>query len=64
MGLQMANLRLILGDQLSPEISSLKGITADDVVLMAELKTEAGYANHHKKRSPLFFPPCGILLKT
>ena len=51
----MANLRLILGDQLSPEISSLKGITADDVVLMAELKTEASYANHHKKKIAFIF---------
>ena len=60
----MANLRLILGDQLSPEISSLQDITAGDVVLMAELKSEAGYANHQRKRSPLFLRRCGILLKT
>ena len=51
----MANLRLILGDQLSPEISSLKDITAGDVVLMAELKSEAGYANHHKKKIAFIF---------
>ena len=51
----MATLRLILGDQLSPEISSLRDITAGDVVLMAELKSEAGYANHHKKKIAFIF---------
>ena len=51
----MAILRLILGDQLSPEISSLRDIQDGDVVLMAELKAEAGYANHHKKKITFIF---------
>ena len=51
----MAHLRLILGDQLSPEISSLNDIAPDDVILMAELKAEAGYANHHQKKIAFIF---------
>ena len=51
----MAHLRLILGDQLSPEISSLSDIAPDDVILMAELKAEAGYANHHQKKIAFIF---------
>ena len=42
---------LILGDQLSHGISSLKGANkARDVVLMAEVADETTYVRHHKKK--------------
>jgi len=48
-------LRLILGDQLSPSLSSLTDYQDGDVILMAELADEAGYANHHKKKIAFIF---------
>ncbi len=52
----MANLVLILGDQLSPQISSLKAADkAEDIVLMAELRSETGYVKHHKKKIAFLF---------
>ena len=49
-------LRFILGDQLSPGISSLDGLDRDtDVVLMAEVGDEAGYVAHHKKKLVFVF---------
>ncbi len=48
-------LRLILGDQLSTDISSLRNAQDDDIILMAELADEAGYANHHKKKIAFIF---------
>ena len=48
---QTRNLILILGDQLSPAISSLKGADpARDVVLMCEVAEETTYVRHHKKK--------------
>lgn len=45
------NLVLVLGDQLSAELSSLKrGSKANDVVLMVEVADEATYVRHHKKK--------------
>ncbi|MEP6147733.1 MAG: cryptochrome/photolyase family protein, partial [Nisaea sp.] len=45
------NLILVLGDQLSPEVSSLKaGDKHSDVVLLAEVAAEATYVKHHKKK--------------
>ena len=42
---------LILGDQLSHGISSLKGASkARDVILMAEVADETTYVRHHKKK--------------
>lgn len=42
---------LILGDQLSPDISSLKEARRDrDVVLMVEVAEETTYVRHHKKK--------------
>jgi deoxyribodipyrimidine photolyase-related protein len=42
---------LILGDQLSPSISSLEGLDrTTTVVLMAEVWDEATYVRHHKKK--------------
>ncbi len=44
-------LRMILGDQLSPSISSLSDLDpAADVVLMAEVVGECTYVRHHKKK--------------
>jgi deoxyribodipyrimidine photolyase-related protein len=52
----MAKLCLILGDQLSPVISSLKGIRKKtDKILMCEVVEEATYVNHHKKKIVLIF---------
>lgn len=45
------SLILILGDQLSPEISSLRNADRDrDIVLMCELRDETGYVGHHKQK--------------
>jgi deoxyribodipyrimidine photolyase-related protein len=50
------NLILVLGDQLSPAITSLAaGDPARDRVLMAELGDEAGYVRHHKKKIAFLF---------
>jgi len=44
-------LRFVLGDQLSRRMSSLRDLDPDrDVVLMAEVHEECGYAPHHKKK--------------
>lgn len=52
----MATLVLLLGDQLSPSISSLRGADpADTIVLMAEVAEEAGYVRHHKKKIAFLF---------
>ena len=52
----MSTLRLILGDQLSPEISSLKD--ADklrDIILLCEVFDEAVYVKHHQKKITFLF---------
>lgn len=50
------NLILILGDQLTPSLTSLRNLDAqNDVVLMCELRSEATYAKHHKKKIALIF---------
>ena len=52
----MASLILLLGDQLSAQISSLNAASkTDDIVLMAELRSETGYVKHHKKKIALVF---------
>ena len=51
----MANLILILGDQLSHEISSLHGISKNDHIFMCEVGEEAEYAPHHKKKIAYIF---------
>ncbi|MGQ8363670.1 cryptochrome/photolyase family protein [Glaciecola sp. 1036] len=52
----MANLCVILGDQLSTQISSLDKIKPKkDWVLMAEVKNEASYVKHHKKKIAFVF---------
>jgi deoxyribodipyrimidine photolyase-related protein len=50
------NLILVLGDQLTPTLSSLVGADPTrDRVLMAELHDEATYVRHHKKKIALIF---------
>ncbi|MCW1955756.1 MAG: cryptochrome/photolyase family protein [Roseobacter sp.] len=50
------DLIVILGDQLSEDISSLQGRSpARSVVLMAEVREEAGYVWHHKKKLAFVF---------
>lgn len=51
----MTCLRVILGDQLSEDISSLRDIVPGDSVLMAEVMTEASYVPHHKKKLIFLF---------
>jgi deoxyribodipyrimidine photolyase-related protein len=51
-----ARLILILGNQLTPTLSSLRaGDPARDVVLMAEVMQEATYVRHHKKKIAFLF---------
>ncbi len=50
------NIVLVLGDQLSPGLSSLAaGDPARDLVLMCEVMEEARYVRHHKKKIILLF---------
>jgi deoxyribodipyrimidine photolyase-related protein len=47
---------LVLGDQLTPSLSSLRaGDPARDVVLMAEVMAEASYVPHHVKKIAFVF---------
>ena len=47
---------LILGDQLTPAMSSLRGADkAQDVVLLCEVWSEATYVPHHKKKIAFIF---------
>ncbi|MFW2341923.1 cryptochrome/photolyase family protein [Brevundimonas sp.] len=46
----MGALRLVLGDQLSDDLSALSDIGPDDTVLMAEVTDEATYVRHHKQK--------------
>ncbi|ALR23162.1 cryptochrome/photolyase family protein [Sphingobium baderi] len=46
----------ILGDQLSHELASLRGVNpADAVILMMEVMEEATYVRHHKRKIALIF---------
>ena len=52
----MANLILILGDQLSPRLTALDGADKEnDLIVMAEVHSEASYTNHHKKKLAFIF---------
>lgn len=52
----MTTLHLVLGDQLSRTLSSLRDIDPNaSVVLMAEVMTEARYVRHHKKKIAFLF---------
>ena len=47
----MGTLRLVLGDQLTPDISSLDDLDRSaDTVLLCEVAQETGYVPHHKKK--------------
>lgn len=46
---------LILGDQLSTDLSALQILEPQDAVLMAEVWSEATYVNHHKQKIALIF---------
>ncbi|MDX1950091.1 MAG: cryptochrome/photolyase family protein [Rickettsiales bacterium] len=53
---KIRNLVFILGDQLSHKISSLENFSAEqDLILMCEVKEEATYAPHHKKKIAFIF---------
>ena len=53
---KIRNLILVLGDQLTPTLSSLAaGDPARDRVLLAELHDEATYVRHHKKKIAFVF---------
>lgn len=52
----MSKLILILGDQLSLDISSLEGVDKEhDTILMCEVMDEATYVGHHKKKIAFVF---------
>jgi len=52
----MKTLRLILGDQLSHDISSLKDCNkTEDIILMCEVWNDATYVKHHKKKIAFLF---------
>lgn len=52
----MAILRLVLGDQLSDDLSALDGLDSTaDTVLMAEVRDEATGVRHHKQKIALVF---------
>lgn len=52
----MKTVRLVLGDQLDFCIASLTDIDpVNDIILMAELKEEATYVKHHKKKIAFIF---------
>jgi deoxyribodipyrimidine photolyase-related protein len=47
----MSVLRVLLGDQLSPDLSALADLDpAHDVVLMMEVQAETTYVRHHKQK--------------
>ncbi len=49
-------LRLVLADQLSDSLASLqKADKKQDVILLAEVKAEASYVKHHKKKIAFLF---------
>ncbi|SFB85240.1 cryptochrome/photolyase family protein [Tropicimonas isoalkanivorans] len=52
----MVKLILVLGDQLTPEMAALKKADkGEDVVVMAEVASEATYVSHHPKKIALIF---------
>jgi deoxyribodipyrimidine photolyase-related protein len=52
----MTALRLILADQLSPSIATLRGADkSQDVILLCEVMEEASYVPHHPKKIAFLF---------
>ncbi len=53
---QSRAVRLVLGDQLSRSLSALQDLDPEtDLVLMAEVRSEATYVRHHKKKIAFLF---------
>lgn len=48
-------IRLVLGDQLTRQGPALRDAQPQDVVLLAEVRGEAGYVPHHRKKIAFFF---------
>lgn len=51
----MSRLIVILGDQLSPALASLREALPTDVIMLAEVPGEASYVKHHKHKLVLIF---------
>ncbi|NIY70918.1 cryptochrome/photolyase family protein [Marivivens donghaensis] len=51
----MVKLVLVLGDQLTEDLSALREAAEDDVIVMAEVRDEASYVKHHPKKIALIF---------
>ncbi len=51
----MSALRIVLGDQLTRGVSSLRDIAPGDTVLMMEVVEEATYVKHHKQKLVFIF---------
>ncbi|TGN67787.1 cryptochrome/photolyase family protein [Paracoccus liaowanqingii] len=51
----MPRLILVLGDQLTRDLSALREARADDVIVMAEVMSEASYVRHHPKKIAFLF---------
>lgn len=55
-GVKKKGLVLILGDQLTPDMPAIRQADPErDLVLMAEVREEATYARHHKKKIAFLF---------
>ena len=56
LGNLVTTLRIILGDQLDTNISSLDGLDVEkDIILMCEVWDETKYVKHHKKKIAFLF---------
>ncbi|QBX34148.1 cryptochrome/photolyase family protein [Paracoccus liaowanqingii] len=51
----MPRLILVLGDQLTRDLSALREARPDDVIVMAEVMSEASYVRHHPKKIAFLF---------
>lgn len=50
-GNTLKSLRLVLADQLTHTVAALQGIDPEhDIILLAEVRSEASYVKHHKKK--------------
>ena len=58
----MAALILVLGDQLTATLPAISDANkSTDTILMAEVREEATYVKHHKKKIAFYLVPCAIL---
>ena len=51
----MSKIRLILGCQLNKQISCLKDVEENDIILICEVIAEATYVKHHPKKIAFLF---------